>query len=234
MTALFAAWAAGMLSTLSPCVLPLIPVLLGSALQAHRLGPVALAGGLALSFAGLGILLASVGFAIGLDSGLVRSGAAAVMGVFGLILLVPALGRGFSALAAPLAGSGSSVLGRISGDTLTGQFLLGLLLGAVWSPCTGPTLGAAVGLAGARDTVFQAGVVMVVFALGAATPLLMLAYGLSSWRKRLGHWASRAKPVMGAILLGVAALVISGLDKVAETALVAAMPDWLVGLSVMF
>ncbi|OJX81254.1 cytochrome c biogenesis protein CcdA [Magnetospirillum sp. 64-120] len=234
MTALFAAWVAGMLSTLSPCVLPLVPVLLGSALQAHRLGPVALAGGLAVSFASLGIVLASVGFAIGLDAGAVRNGAALVMGIFGLVLLVPALGRGFSALVAPLAGSGSSVLGRISGETLAGQFLLGLLLGAVWSPCTGPTLGAAVGLAGARDTALQAGAVMVVFALGAATPMLMLAYGLSSWRKRLGNWASRAKPVMGAILLVVAALVLSGLDKMAESILVAAMPDWLVNLSVMF
>ncbi|MBI2240745.1 MAG: sulfite exporter TauE/SafE family protein [Magnetospirillum gryphiswaldense] len=234
MTVLFAAWVAGMLSTLSPCVLPLIPVLLGSALQAHRLGPVALAGGLAVSFASLGVVLAGLGFAIGLESALVRNSAATVMGIFGLVLLVPALGRGFAVLASPLAGSGSSVLGRVSGDGLGGQFLLGLLLGAVWSPCTGPTLGAAVGLAGGRDTAFQAALVMVVFALGAATPMLMLAYGLSSWRKRLGSWAKNAKPVMGGILLAVAALVLSGLDKTAETVLVAAMPDWLVNLSVMF
>ncbi|MBR9970388.1 cytochrome c biogenesis CcdA family protein [Magnetospirillum sulfuroxidans] len=233
MAALIAAYLAGILSTLSPCVLPLIPVLLGSALQSHRLGPVALAAGLAVSFAGLGIALATFGFAVGLDGQAIRMAAALAMGIFGLVLLVPAFGRGFAVIAAPLAGHGNAVLGRISGDGLGGQFALGLLLGAVWSPCTGPTLGAAVGLAGASDTAAQAAAVMVVFALGAASPLLMLAYGLASWRRHLAGFAARAKPVMGGLLLLVAVLALSGGDKALETWLVSVMPPWLVALTVM-
>lgn len=234
MATVIAAYLAGILSTLSPCVLPLIPVLLGSALQNHRLGPVALAAGLAVSFAALGVLLATAGFALGVDGAMVRMAAAVVMGLFGLVLLVPALGRQFAVVAGPLSGQGNQLLGRVSGDGLGGQFALGLLLGAVWSPCTGPTLGAAVGLAGASGTAGQAVVIMVIFALGAASPVLLLAYGLSSWRHGLARLAARAKPVMGGILLAVAVLVISGLDKALETALVATMPEWLVALTVKY
>lgn len=234
MATAIAAYLAGILSTLSPCVLPLIPVLLGSALQNHRLGPVALAAGLALSFAALGVLLATAGFALGVDGAMVRMAAAVIMGLFGLVLLVPALGRQFAVVAGPLAGQGNQLLGRVSGDGLGGQFALGLLLGAVWSPCTGPTLGAAVGLAGASGTAGQAVIIMVIFALGAASPVLLLAYGLSSWRHGLARLAARAKPVMGGILLAVAVLVLSGLDKALETALVAGMPEWLVALTVKY
>ncbi|CAA7615335.1 putative cytochrome c-type biogenesis protein membrane protein [Magnetospirillum sp. LM-5] len=234
MGTLIAGYLAGMLSTLSPCVLPLIPVLLASALQAHRLGPLALAAGLAVSFAGLGLLLASAGFALGLDGGTVRTGAGWLMGLFGLVLLVPALSRGFAALVQPLAGSGGGLLARVSGDGIGGQFALGLLMGAVWSPCTGPTLGAAVGLAASGDDLGRAALVMLAFALGAVTPVLALAYGLGRRRKELGAFAQRAKPAMGAVLVAVALLVLTGADKQVETALVAIMPDWLVTLTVMF
>ncbi|CAA7625110.1 cytochrome c biogenesis CcdA family protein [Magnetospirillum sp. UT-4] len=234
MGTLLAGYLAGAFSTLSPCVLPLIPVLLASALQRHRLGPLALAGGLAVSFTLLGMLLAGAGLAFGLDQTAVRQAAALVMAGFGLVLLVPALSRGFAAIAAPLAGGGGTLLSRVSGDGLAGQFLLGLLLGAVWSPCTGPTLGAAVGLAGSRDTLAEAGLVMAVFAAGAASPVLALAYGLSSWKQALGRLAQRGKPVLGGVLLAVGLLVLSGADKALETALVAIMPDWLVAATVMF
>jgi len=88
-TALALAFAAGILSILSPCVLPLVPIVLGAAVTAHPLGAVALAAGLALSFTALGLLLALVGFGLGIDAGMFRFAAAAIMVVLGAILLVP-------------------------------------------------------------------------------------------------------------------------------------------------
>ena len=88
-TALALAFAAGMLSILSPCVLPLVPIVLGAAVTAHPFGAVALAAGLALSFTGLGLLLALVGFGLGIDAGMFRFAAAAIMIVLGAVLLVP-------------------------------------------------------------------------------------------------------------------------------------------------
>lgn len=132
---------AGLLSTLSPCVLPLVPILVGTALTAHRLGPVVLALGLALSFTVVGLFLATVGVMVGLDQGIFRAIAAGLLIVFGLILLSGRLQQRFVAATSGLSGAGQPLLERISGDTLTGQLLLGLVLGVVWSPCVGPTLG---------------------------------------------------------------------------------------------
>src|SRR5258705_11003019 len=82
---------AGLLSTLSPCVLPLVPIVVATALGEHRLGPLALAAGLALSFVVIGLLVATVGFAAGLDQDVFRSVAAVLLIVVGGVLLVPRL-----------------------------------------------------------------------------------------------------------------------------------------------
>lgn len=232
------AFLAGTLSTLSPCVLPLLPILLGGALQQHRLAPAALAGGLAVSFTGVGLLVATLGFAAGIDGGTVRTIAAVLMAGFGLVLLSRRLQTVFSGVVAPLTGGANGLLGRVTGDGIGGQFVLGLLLGAVWSPCAGPTLGAALGMAAGSGTAVEAGTIMAAFSIGAATPMLVLAYGsrkaLAARRDRMAGLAKAAKPVMGGVLLAMGLLIVSGLDKVVETRLTAAMPAWLVDLTTRF
>lgn len=232
------AFLAGTLSTLSPCVLPLLPILLGGALQQHRLAPAALAGGLSLSFTVVGLAVATLGFAAGIDGGTVRTIAAVLMATFGLVLLSAPLQTTFAGVVAPLTGGANGLLGRVSGDGIGGQFVLGLLLGAVWSPCAGPTLGAALGMAAGSGTTGEAGAIMAVFGIGAATPMLVLAYGsrkaLAARRDRMAGLAKAAKPVMGGVLLAMGLLIVSGLDKVVETRLTAAMPEWLVDVTTKF
>lgn len=229
---------AGAFSTLSPCVLPLLPVLLGGALQQHRLAPLALAGGLAVSFTSSGLFLAILGFAAGIDAGAIRTVAAVLMVMFGTVLLSSRLQLAFVQFAGPLSGRANGALNRISGKGLGGQFLLGLLLGAVWSPCAGPTLGAALGLAAQSGTTAQAGAIMVLFSLGAVTPMLALAYGsrhaMQARRERMARMAALGKPVMGAVLLLMGILIVSGIDKLIETRLTNTMPSWLVDLTTRF
>jgi cytochrome c-type biogenesis protein len=86
---LLLAFLAGVVSILSPCVLPLVPLVLGAAVSEHRLGPAALAAGLALSFATVGLFVATAGFSIGLDGGVFRSVAAVLLVLVGVVLLVP-------------------------------------------------------------------------------------------------------------------------------------------------
>ena len=138
---------AGALSTLSPCVLPLVPVLIASAVNAHRWGAVALGTGLALSFAIIGIFLATVGASLGLDPDTFRTAGAVILAIFGAILLVPKLQNVFATATGALSNTGNELLARVTFEGFTGQFLVGLLLGVVWSPCVGPTLGAATTLA---------------------------------------------------------------------------------------
>ena len=82
MTGLVLSFVAGVLSVLSPCVLPLLPIVLGAAASEHRLGPVALAGGLALSFVAIGLFVAAVGFGLGLSGDLFRDVSAALIHLF--------------------------------------------------------------------------------------------------------------------------------------------------------
>ncbi len=227
--------AAGTLSTLSPCVLPLVPILLGTALTAHRFGPFALAGGLTLSFTGIGILVASVGAALGLDPGTFRAAAAVLLIAFGAILLSSYLQQRFAAVTSGLSGAGHGLLNRVTLDGLAGQFVLGLLLGLVWSPCAGPTLGAAVTLASQGKDLTQVTLLMALFGVGAGLPLialgLMSRQAMAHMRGKLlaaGHWGKQA---LGGIMLGLGALILSGADKLFEAWVLQAAPAWLVGLT---
>lgn len=79
---------AGVVSILSPCVLPIAPIVVGSALAAHRWGPIVLALGLTVSFTAVGLFIATAGFAIGLDAEWFKTVAASLLVVFGLVLLI--------------------------------------------------------------------------------------------------------------------------------------------------
>jgi cytochrome c biogenesis protein CcdA len=227
--------AAGSLSTLSPCVLPLVPILIGTAVAAHRLGPYALAGGLALSFTLIGVLISSVGAAIGLDQSLLRTVAAVLLLGFGVILLSARLQRSFAGATSSLSNAGQGLLAKISLDGLSGQFILGVLLGIVWSPCVGPTLGAAITLASRGQNLEQVTLSMALFGIGAAAPLLMLGLvsrqATSRVRGKLLATGKVGKQAFGGLLLLLSVMILSGADKLFEAWILKAAPDWLVNLT---
>lgn len=231
-------YVAGALTTLSPCVLPLLPVLIMSALQQHVLAPLALAAGLTVSFVSFGIALASAGTVSGLDTETLRTAVSIVLLGFGAVLIVPALQAAVARVAAPLASRGNRLLERVSPAGVGGQFLLGALLGVVWTPCTGPTLGVAVGLAAQSGTMVLAATIMTLFSIGAATPVLALAYGsrqaIAGRKNSLAAISRTAKPLMGVVLVAIGALAVTGADRVIEAYLTEAMPLWLLDLTTRF
>ena len=225
------AYGAGALSTLSPCVVPLLPILVASALSQHRFGLWALAAGLALSFTTVGLFLATVGLSIGIDSTLLHRAAGAVLIAFGAVMALPRLQEAFAGVTARFSGGGSALLARVSGRGGVGQFVVGLLLGIVWTPCVGPTLGAASTLAAQGSQLGAVAGVMLVFGIGAATPLLVIG----SLSQRMGSgargkWigaAETARRMLGASLVVVGLIILLGADKAIETWLVDHSPDWL-------
>jgi len=229
---------AGVLSVLSPCVLPLLPIVLGTAASAHRLGPVALAIGLALSFTVIGLFVATIGFAAGLDTGVFRTISAILLIGVGLVLLVPRLQEQFALAAAPVSNWAGGYTDNFTPGSLAGQFGLGLLLGAVWSPCVGPTLGAASVLAARGEDLAQVALTMLVFGIGAALPLMLLGFvsreAMMRWRGRLMETGSVGKTLLGVLLVAVGLLVATNLDKRLETVLVDASPAWLTELTTKF
>ena len=238
MTLLGLAFLAGILSTLSPCVLPLLPLVLGAAAAAHRGGPLALACGLAVSFVAIGLFVATIGFSIGLDSGVFRDAGAVLMIGIGAILTVPAWQTRLAVAGGPVAGWAGRRFGGMPGIGMRGQFGVGVLLGAVWSPCVGPTLGAASLLAAQGKDLPRVGLTMLVFGIGAALPLVVLG-GLSRevlmrFRDRLLAAGRGAKAALGVLLVLVGIAIVSGLDRQFEAALVDASPQWLVDLTTRF
>ncbi|MBP1182368.1 cytochrome c biogenesis CcdA family protein [Methylobacterium sp. PvR107] len=225
------AFLAGLLSVLSPCVLPLLPIVLGTAASEHRLGPVALASGLAVAFTTIGLFVATIGFAIGLDGDVFRSAGAVLLVILGVILILPRLQAQVATAAGPVAAWAEERFGGFGTGGLTGQFAVGLLLGAAWSPCVGPTLGAASLMASRGEHLGSVALTMLAFGIGAAAPLMLLGLvsrqALMRWRGGLAAAGRAAKAALGAVMVLLGLLLLTGLDKRVEAAAVSASPDWL-------
>jgi cytochrome c-type biogenesis protein len=232
------AYLAGLLSTLSPCVLPLLPLVVGSAASAHRLGPLALALGLASSFVVVGLFVATIGFSIGIDADVFRIVAAALMILVGAVLIVPLLQSRLALAAGPVSNWAGQRLGGLSASGLRGQFGVGVLLGVAWSPCVGPTLGAASLLASQAKDLARVAATMLLFGLGASSPLLavgMLSREAMSKARDHALSAGRSlKAALGVAFMLVGASIVTGADKQIETALVDASPQWLTDLTTRF
>jgi cytochrome c biogenesis protein CcdA len=229
------AYVAGLLTLLNPCVLPVLPIVVASSLQTDPRAPLALALGMGLSFVALGTGVAALGPAFGIYPDDVTRVAALAMAGFGAVLAWPALGRRF---AAATAGVASAADARIAAAPrgLGSEVLGGALLGAVWSPCIGPTLGAAIALASTGTGLGRASLVMAAFAAGVATLIVAAAYGLRGWLRRhsgrLVALSARARPLMGWVFIAVGLALFFGLNHAIEGAALRLLPAWFVDLSV--
>ncbi|MBV1707330.1 MAG: cytochrome c biogenesis CcdA family protein [Hyphomicrobiales bacterium] len=228
-------FAAGLLSILSPCVLPVLPLVLTAALSQHKLGPLALALGLALSFVTLGMFIALAGFSLGLDQAWFQNVAAVLLMILGVILLVPMLQERVSQAGGPFANWAQQRFGRLAGEGLGGQFGVGVLLGAVWAPCAGPTLGAASLLAAQGKDLGMAALVMAAFGLGTALPLVALGMlsreVLVRWRGAMSAAGTLSRQVMGGVFMIAGVLILSGLEQNLESWLTNASPAALTRLT---
>lgn len=228
--------AAGGLTTLSPCVFPLLPLVLGGALQGHRLAPLAMGAGMTTSFAAIGMLLGALGPAFGADADAVRIGGAAMLIAFALIMLVPALGERFSQWMLPIASAANRASTRLEGRSLLSAMALGAVLGLVWSPCSGPLLGSALTLVASEGGVVRGGVVLALFGLGAATPLVAVAYASRSGFARVRDWVlvriDRVRKGFAVLLGAMGVAILTGADKWLEARVLQWLPEAWVNLTV--
>lgn len=229
---------AGLLTSLSPCVLPVLPIIVGGALRENRWAPVAMASGMIAAFVVVGWSLAAFGGLGGMDSGTVRSFSALLLGIFGLVLLNQSLQDGVSKLFLPIARFSERAMNSPKLTGLGGQFAIGILLGALWSPCSGPTLGTAITLAAQEGGTAKSLAILLFFGIGAVLPMLLLAYGAQSIfkknREKIFRGATAAKKTLGSILVLMSGLMLSGLDKVIEGHLLSILPNWMIDLSTRF
>jgi cytochrome c biogenesis protein CcdA len=227
--------AAGGLTTLSPCVFPLLPLVLGGAVQANPWSPVAMGAGMAASFALIGMALGALGPALGLDGDSVRIAGAWLLIAFAVVMLVPQFGARFTAWMTPIASSAHTASARLDGSSLAGALALGGVLGLVWSPCSGPLLASTLTLVASEGGAAKGALALGLFGVGAAVPLIAVAYA-----SRRGFAAARAwvldhiagvKSAFGVLIGALGVAILTGTDKWLEARIVDMLPDAWVSLT---
>jgi cytochrome c biogenesis protein CcdA/thiol-disulfide isomerase/thioredoxin len=244
------AFIAGLVTAVSPCVLPILPIVLATGADGDRRRPYLVIAGLIASFSFFTLASVQIISALNLPSSALRDIAIAVIAVFGLTLLVPAINRVFERATLRLQAVGGRLMGQSNPGPLAlatadssaaggeparrrygsivGGLLTGLGLGLVWTPCAGPILGAITSLAVTAPGSWSTLILVVAYALGAGLPLLGIALGGRALIARLRlrsttGWATRA---FGALVIATAGLMAVGADTAISANLTSALPDW--------
>ncbi|MDH3225857.1 MAG: cytochrome c biogenesis protein DipZ [Thermoleophilia bacterium] len=206
----FIAFIAGIATALAPCVLPALPVVIAGASTGGPRRPIGIGLGLVISFTVFTLGLSTALRGIGLGPDALRNIAIGGLLIFGLVLLVPMLDRRMSTALNPVSG----VADRLpkGGDGLGGGVLLGGALGLAWTPCAGPILAGITATISALGAGVEVALVLFFYALGAAIPLVLIAYGGRALVDRLSLSAGPVRRAMGALMVIAAVLILAGLD----------------------
>ncbi len=221
---LIVAFIAGVVTAVSPCVLPVLPIILATGAGGDRRRPYLVIAGLIASFSFFTLASVQIIEALHLPSSLLRDVAIAIIAVFGLTLLVPALSAAYERATARIPALGA----RMAHPGVVGGLVTGVGLGLVWTPCAGPILGAVTSLAVTAPGSAATLALVVAYALGAGLPLLAIALGGRTALARMklrsaSPWAGRA---LGALVLVTAGLMAVGADTAITADLTSAVPDW--------
>ncbi|HIV70216.1 MAG TPA: cytochrome c biogenesis protein DipZ [Candidatus Aquabacterium excrementipullorum] len=213
---------AGLATVASPCVLPLLPAMLGISTQGGRWRPLAIVLGFVLSFAGVALLFGASAQVLGLSAQTLRDVAAIALLLAGVLMLWPRLSDGLmAALSRPLGALayGAHRLGNHDRGELWGGLLLGATLGALWTPCAGPVLASILALAAGAGSPGQSAPLLLAYAAGAGLPMLALAYG-GRWAttrlRPLVRHAMRLRQVFGALVVATALAMLAQVDAQAS------------------
>ena len=218
------AFIAGLVTVLSPCILPILPVVLASSTGGRR-RPLALVAGLVVSFAAFTLVISQIVMRLGLSAGLLRLAAVILLGFLGLALVVPTLGahleRWLSRLPG-LAPQGGSDAGW------RGGLLTGATLGLLWAPCAGPILAAVTTLAATQRANLATVAVALAYAIGVGVPLLIIAYGGQAVIRRVPFFARHTLTIQkafGVMMMVTAALIALNLDVTLSASAASLLPD---------
>jgi cytochrome c-type biogenesis protein len=208
MAAAALAFFAGVLTVAAPCSLPLLPALLGASVgQSGAARPAFITLGFVVSFTVVAVFFSVVTQIAGIDQTALRSAAAALLASFGALLLWP---RPFEWLWLQIGSRfvpGDRIITRFAQGNF-GAFALGTALGLVWTPCAGPILASILTLIATATTLASGAVLLAVYAVGAAVPLLVIGWGGQAVTGRvriLARHAHRLQQGLGAAIIAFAA-----------------------------
>jgi cytochrome c-type biogenesis protein len=199
---------AGVATIAAPCTLPVLPILLGASVgEASRLRPAAIALGFVISFSFVALLLNALTRALNFDANILRDGATFLLVVFGLLMIFPTAYERLAAQAG-LHSFGAGALNLAGTQGAARGLLLGAVLGLIWTPCAGPVLGSILTLIATSKDLATSSVLLVIYAVGAAIPMLAIAYGgqtVTTRVRNIARVAPQLRQAFGVIVIAVAA-----------------------------
>ncbi len=235
MSLFFFAIAAGFLTVLAPCILPILPIILGSGSGGSKWRPVYVVLGFILSFSIFGAVFATAGSFLGLSNEVFRTIAIVLLFIFGFALVFESVYQKFTAgFSAKLSQLGAKISGggKKHGALIEG-LLIGVSLGLIWTPCAGPILGTILTLAVTEGDVITVGILFGAYSFGAAVPMLAIAYS-GGWffekMKRIGSHVDLLNKIFGMLILLTALAIVFGYDTVIQSYLLRFYPSDLLGL----
>lgn len=185
---------AGVLTIGAPCILPLLPILLGTSVgQNNKTRPLFIVGGFILVFTILGLFISYLTNHLGLNPNTLRSSAIVILGLFGLLLIWPTPFELLTLHLNKIINRANEIGQKKSGNL--GAFILGMTLGVIWTPCAGPVLGIILTLIATQANVGRAAVLLIAYAIGAGIPMLIIAYGSQIITTKVRFIARYSKPI---------------------------------------
>jgi cytochrome c biogenesis protein CcdA len=223
---------AGVVTVAAPCTLPMLPILLGASVgQSGKLRPAMIALGFVISFSATALLVSAITRVFDFDPNSLRTGAAVLLVGFGLLMISPAP---FEWLSIRLGGiTGGAAASAASRGGNLGGFVLGTTLGLVWTPCAGPVLGSILTVVATSKDTAWASMLLVVYAIGAAIPMLAIAYGgqaVTTRVRSIARISPRLQQGFGVVVIGFAVASYFQYDTEIVAWLTALYPQGQIGL----
>lgn len=219
---------AGLVTVLSPCILPLLPIVLSSGVSGGKKKPLGVMTGFVLSFSFFTLFLAQIVQLTGLSADWLRNLAALVIFLFGLVLVIPKLNQWWEMLASRLANRGAS--SQVQGDGFVSGILVGVSLGLVWAPCVGPILASVITLAATGQVSFSSVPIVLAYSLGTALPMLYIIKG-SRKLLQLTDKTKLIQVVFGWLMVLTAMAIYFGWDRSFQAFVLDKFPNYGVGLT---
>jgi cytochrome c biogenesis protein CcdA/thiol-disulfide isomerase/thioredoxin len=228
---IFFSFLAGLVTILSPCILPVLPIVLTSSLSGGRRRPLGVVTGFVLSFTFFTLALTALVRSTGISAEFLRWLAIAIILFLGISMFLPKTKVMLEKLVGKLMKFTPKKKGN---DGFSGGVLIGLSLGLVWTPCAGPILASVIVLAATSAVTFQAVLITLAYSIGTAIPMVAIIYGgraLLSKVPCLLKNSAKIQKIFGVIIIVVALAMVFNIDRKFQSWLLQQFPNYGAGLT---